>query len=77
MNLSKLPLAEQERIFDECVAECSPEAQRELNAMVVEFDGQLARGGGEQSAKSLVLSLVLYPKINETIESMKGTSDDE
>ncbi len=71
MNLSELPLAEQERIFDECYALCSPEAQTELSAMVDTFHPQLARGGGIQSAKSLVLSLVLYPKINETIESMK------
>ena len=47
-------------IFDECMAELSPEARREIEALVKHVSDFLAAGGGEKSAKELIVQALRF-----------------
>lgn len=51
---------ERAKIFDECLAELSPSAQREIEGLLEYVASQLAAGGGIKSAKELILQTIRF-----------------
>jgi hypothetical protein len=74
-------MEEDNKIFDECVAELSKESRAELNKMVENIQdnirlqriGRRASGLGEQGAKEIIISLIRngFLPITNTTEALE------